>query len=208
MPISYAARLAACAIPAGLLLLAAPAASAISGGVVVVSPGTVRPGQTVTVSVSGCVTADRDAKPQAYSNAFTGQTLNLRSSGGQGAVTGTGTIRGDTPAGRYRVEVSCDYKTQAPAISATIEVLGPGQGPGPGGGKGESSPGGPAPEPSTSHASALPDKGAHGGVGGGTVDRRTLALAGGSAMLLAAAGGGVIALRRRSAGSGGDVPAD
>lgn len=180
---------AVCAMSAGALLAVAPVAGASESGPVVVGPDPARPGQSVTVRAIGCPPEHADARSEAYSNAFQGHTVGLVSSGGQGETRGTATVRTDAPPGLYRVEVSCDAASQAPAMSATFQVAAEGAA----GRSDEESSASPSPDPSTL------GKGAQGGLGGGEISTgKRLAVAAGTAVVVAAVGGSVFAMRRRS----------
>ncbi|MBY8884745.1 hypothetical protein K7472_07785 [Streptomyces sp. PTM05] len=118
--ISVAAAAATAAV-----LFSAPLASAVEGGVVSVTPSSARPGQTVTISATGCITASADAIARAYSDAFPTATLNA-SAGSGGSVTGTSTVFSGAKPGTYTVNVVCDIKNGSGGGKGTLTVLGKG----------------------------------------------------------------------------------
>lgn len=115
-------RLAAVtAVSGAALLTAAPLATAVEAGAVVVTPGSAAPGQTVKIGASGCATANPNAIARAFSNAF--PTTALTPVGGAGEVAGSTQVFSAAKAGTYTVTVVCDVSNPSQQATGTLTVV-------------------------------------------------------------------------------------
>jgi hypothetical protein len=157
-------------LSAAALFGIAPAASAVEGGVVAVSPSTAQPGQTVRITATGCITPNANAQARAYSDAFATASLSPVSGGAAGEVSGTAQVFAGAKPGTYTVNVACDYANSSATSTGTLTV------------------------------GTMPNGGAHAGLGGSVKNGDSAEVAGGAALLAAGmAAGGFALLRRRQA---------
>ncbi|WP_370096966.1 hypothetical protein [Streptacidiphilus sp. MAP12-20] len=115
-------RLAAVtALTGAALAVSVPLASAVEGGVVVVTPGSAAPGQTVKIGATGCITTSSTAIARAYSNAF--PTTALDAVGSAGEVAGSTQIFSGAKAGTYTVTVVCDVNNPGAKSTGSVTVV-------------------------------------------------------------------------------------
>jgi hypothetical protein len=104
-----------------VLLTASPAAAQVEADVFV-SPEKVRPGHTVRVTATGCITDNPDAVAEAYSDVFPTIGLEPYEDGKPGNLSGTATVFHHAQPGTYNVNVACDV-TKGASGSGTVTVI-------------------------------------------------------------------------------------
>jgi hypothetical protein len=105
------------------LLTASPAAANQVETDVIVSPERQRPGHSVRVTASDCITDNPDAVAEAYSDVFQTIVLEPHEGGKPGSVSGIATVFHHARPGTYNVNVACDV-TRGASGSGSLTVIG------------------------------------------------------------------------------------
>lgn len=174
--------------------LSAPVAAAVDSPVGSVSPGSVRPGSTVHLTLENC--DDQSARADG-GGAFGPTNLAEKE---PGMFEGSATVFSDAkPGAEYEVKFWCGSRPDG-AASVTIADGSPGEP------SGRPTHHDPKDRPShdPAHEPTRPSHGTRGGEGGSIAGMSTTTAVAGAGLLAAAAGGGVYAMRRRARNSGGN----